>query len=75
MHETAAELNELQLLLDRSIRRSNDHLTAIITEERRLTAGQIAAALDGMKVLVVATVTKTGEPRTSCVDGHFLHGP
>ena len=74
MHETAAELDALQSLLDRSIRRSNDHLTAIITEERRLTAGQIAAALDGMKVLVVATVTTTGEPRTSCVDGHFLHG-
>jgi pyridoxamine 5'-phosphate oxidase-like protein len=27
-----------------------------------------------MKVLVVATVTAAGEPRTSCADGHFLHG-
>ena len=27
-----------------------------------------------MKVLVVATVTAAGEPRTSCVDGHFLNG-
>jgi hypothetical protein len=74
MRETPAEMAQLQTLLDRSVRSSNDHLTAIIKEQRRLSAAQVVTALQGMKVLVVATVTKTGEPRTSCVDGHFLHG-
>lgn len=64
----------LRSLLDASIGSAGDHLTSIVNERRRLTAEQVVAALTGMKVLVVATVTAAGEPRTSCVDGHFLHG-
>ena len=74
MQETAAELAALQDLLDRSAATRNAHLLAIMTPQRRLTAGQIVTALTGMQVLVVATVTAAGEPRTSCLDGHFLHG-
>jgi hypothetical protein len=74
MQETAAELAALQELLDRSATTRNEHLLAIMTPQRRLSAGQIVTALTGMQVLVVATVTAAGEPRTSCLDGHFLHG-
>lgn len=74
MKETDEELTRLQHLLDDSIGRSGRHLTGIIGERQRLNARQLVAELTGMKVLVVATVTARGEPRTSCVDGHFLHG-
>jgi hypothetical protein len=74
VRETPEETDALQALLDRSIARSGSHLTGIITQDRQLTARQLVAELQGMKVLVLATVTAAGEPRTSCVDGHFLHG-
>ncbi len=74
MHETPEEVEALQQLLDRSVGRGGPQLTAIIKDERRLTARQVLAELVGMKVLIVATVTASGEPRTSAVDGHFLHG-
>jgi hypothetical protein len=74
MRETAAELATMQRLLDASYAGGSGQLREIIDDRRRLTAGQISAALDGMKVLVVATTTAHCEPRTSCVDGHFLHG-
>jgi len=74
MRETPEEMAELQALLDHSVRSSNEHLTNIVKPERRLSAAQTVTALTGMKVLVIATVTRGGEPRTSCVDGHFLHG-
>jgi hypothetical protein len=61
-------------LIDKSVGSSGAHLTSIVTPPRRLSAEQLVAALTGMKVIVVATVTATGEPRTSCADGHFLHG-
>jgi pyridoxine/pyridoxamine 5'-phosphate oxidase len=73
MRETADELADLQRLLDASIASAGPHLTSIISAPRQLTARQLVTALTGMKVLVVATVTAAGEPRTSCVDGHFLN--
>jgi len=72
--ETTEELDRLQGLLDASIAASGAHLTAIVKPGRRLSARQLVADLTGMKVLVVATVTASGQPRTSAVDGHFLHG-
>ncbi len=74
MRETAAELDSLQELLDRSHRSSSEHLRGIITDDRRLSARDVAALLTGMRVVAVATVTAHGEPRISALDGHFLHG-
>jgi Pyridoxamine 5'-phosphate oxidase len=74
VYETPDELDALQRLIDKSVGSSGAHLTSIVTASRRLSAGQLVAALGGMKVIVVATVTAAGEPRTSCADGHFLHG-
>jgi hypothetical protein len=75
MFETPAELNHLDALLDASVRKSGSHLQNIITPgERTLDARQLVGVLSGMCTLTLATVTRTGEPRTSGVDGHLLHG-
>ncbi|MFC5905701.1 pyridoxamine 5'-phosphate oxidase family protein [Streptacidiphilus monticola] len=74
MRETAAELQELQELLDRSLAGSTGHLRSIISPARTLTARQLTRVLEGMCTLTLATVTASGEPRVSGVDGHFLHG-
>jgi hypothetical protein len=74
MHETPAELEELQALLDASLSGSTSHLRSIINRERTLTAEQLTQVLTGMCTLALSTVTAKGEPRVSGVDGHFLHG-
>lgn len=74
VHENDAELDELQALLDTSLSRSTSHLRSIITDgERTLTARQLVDVIDGMCTLAISTVTATGEPRISGIDGHFLH--
>jgi Pyridoxamine 5'-phosphate oxidase len=75
MFETDAELAELQTLLDASLARATEHLRSIITPgQRTLTAAEVSLACPGMCTLAIATVTASGEPRTSAVDGHLLHG-
>ncbi|MQA17737.1 MAG: hypothetical protein GEV09_27810, partial [Pseudonocardiaceae bacterium] len=75
MHETEAELDEIQTLLDSSLARSTAHLQPIVVAgQRTLTARQLADVITGMCTLSVATVTAAGEPRISGIDGHFLHG-
>ena len=73
MRETEDEVAALQRLLDESYARSTEHLRGIINDERVLRACDLAGLLHGMKVLSLATVTASGEPRISAVDGHFLH--
>ncbi|MFI5728476.1 pyridoxamine 5'-phosphate oxidase family protein [Kribbella sp. NPDC051587] len=73
MKETTEEVSGLQALLDASIGRSTQHLRNIITPERELNAEELIQVLTGMCTLNLATVTKSGEPRISAVDGHFLH--
>lgn len=75
MKETEAELDELQALLDTSLSRSTEHLRAIIKAgERTLTARQMVQVITGMCTLSIATVTSSGEPRISGIDGFFLNG-
>lgn len=74
MRETPAEIGRLKDLLDRSAAGAGPHLSGIITGERRLTAGQVCALLQGLRLLVVATVTADGRPLAGPVDGFFLHG-
>jgi hypothetical protein len=73
MRETPEELADLQTLLDASLSRSTAHLRSIVAE-RTVTAEQLTRILTGMCTLALSTVTATGEPRISGVDGHFLHG-
>ena len=74
MLETRAELGRLQHLLDRSAASAGPHLREIITDERRLSARQLCELLQGMRLLVAATVTADGRPLAGPVDGYFLHG-
>jgi general stress protein 26 len=74
MLETPEELDNLQRLLDRSMAGAGGHLRGIITGERRLSAAGLAGRLQGMRLLVVATVTADGRPLAGPVDGYFLHG-
>lgn len=74
MLETPQEMAALQDLLDRSAGRANAHLTSIVTPGRRMSAQRLVDEAQGIAVLAVASVTGTGEPRISAVDGHFRHG-
>jgi general stress protein 26 len=74
MLETPEELARLQQLLDASMAAAGPHLRGIISEERRLGAAELAERLQGMRLLVLATVTADGRPLAGPVDGYFLHG-
>lgn len=72
--ETETEIAALQRLIDASHSGGMSHLREIIAGEHLMSARDVVDALDGMRVLSLATVTAKGEPRVSGVDGHFLHG-
>jgi nitroimidazol reductase NimA-like FMN-containing flavoprotein (pyridoxamine 5'-phosphate oxidase superfamily) len=74
MFETADDLARLQGLLDESYAAGGAHLKSIITPDRRLSAGEVADRLQGMCLLVLATVTRDGRPRVGPVDSIFYRG-
>jgi hypothetical protein len=74
MNETPDDLDRLQRLLDESYAAGGAHLREVITPERRLDATSLAARLDGMKLLVLATVTADGRPICGPGDGIFYRG-
>ena len=74
MLETPEETDALQRLLDASAATAGPHLRGIITDERRLTAGQVCQRMRGMCLLTAATVTADGRPLAGPVDGYLLHG-
>jgi general stress protein 26 len=74
MFETPGELAELDALLTSSFDGAGTHLVGIISPDRRLSAADLSRYLVGVRHLVVATVTASGEPRCSAVDGLFVHG-
>src|SRR3954453_14451839 len=74
MHETSADLEALQELIDRSYAQAGAHLQRIHTPERRLAAEQVSERLQGMVLLTLATVTRDGRPLTGPVDGIFYRG-
>lgn len=74
MHEHPEDIAGLQDLLDRSYADAGDHLRAIQTPQRRLTAAELAERLKGMRLLVLATVSAAGRPLTGPVDGVFHRG-
>jgi uncharacterized pyridoxamine 5'-phosphate oxidase family protein len=74
MHESPADLDALQELIDRSYAAGGRHLLAIHTPDRRLSADQVADRLVGMRLLALATVTRDGRPVVGPVDGIFYRG-
>jgi hypothetical protein len=74
MQETPEQIQALQALIDKSFAAAGAHLLSIVSEDKRLNARQVVEYLQGTKHIAVATVSSTGEPRVSPVDGHFLRG-
>ena len=74
MLESPDEIAELQRLFDATLSRANEHMLSIVTPDRRLTARQVVAYLQGTRQVAFATVTIRGEPRVSPLDSHFIHG-
>jgi hypothetical protein len=74
VHETEADLQALQELIDRSYAAAGEHLLRIHDPARRLGARQIAERLTGMSLLTLATVTAAGRPIAGPVDGIFYRG-
>jgi hypothetical protein len=75
VRETAADLERLQALLDESVAKASPFLrSSFEMPERSLSATELAARLDGMIVLSLATVTAKGEPRVAPIDAVFLRG-
>jgi hypothetical protein len=74
VHETEADIESLQSLLDRSFDRAGPHLLRIFTPERRLSARQVVSLFPGVRQVALATVTARGEPRVAPVDAILLRG-
>lgn len=74
MHERPDDLVTLQQLLDASYAAAGDHLSEIHAPERRLDARGLAARLEGMCLLTLATTTRDGRPISGPVDGVFYRG-
>ena len=74
MHERPEDVTALQELLDRSYLAAGEHLRSIHTAPRRLSAGELVGRLQGMRLLVLATMSADGRPFTGPVDGVFYRG-
>jgi hypothetical protein len=74
VHESPADIEALQELLDRSYAAAGAHLLRIHTPERRLGAEQVIDRLTGMCLLTLATVTADCRPIVGPVDGIFYRG-
>jgi hypothetical protein len=74
VHESPADIEALQELIDRSYAAAGAHLLRIHTPERRLSAEQVIERLTGMCLLTLATVTADCRPIVGPVDGIFYRG-
>jgi len=74
VHESRADMEALQRLLDESYAAAGAHLLRIHTRERRLNAEHVAERLRGMCLLALATATSDGRPLVGPVDGVFYRG-
>jgi hypothetical protein len=74
VHESPADIEALQELLDRSYAAAGAHLLRIHTPERRLDAEQVVERLNGMCLLALATATADCRPIVGPVDGIFYRG-
>ena len=74
MNESPDDIARVQALLDRSYEAAGPHLRSIHTQQRRLAAADLAQRLQGMCLLVLATVSSAGHPVTGPVEGVFHRG-
>ena len=74
MFESQVEIEQLQRLFDETLARANAHMQSVVAPERRLSARQVVAYLQGTRHVAFDTVTPGGEPRVSPLDALFIHG-
>jgi hypothetical protein len=74
VRETDHDLVWIDELLERSYAGAGRHLISIHTPAARLDAQRLVRELDGMQVLVLATVTADGRPLAGPVEGIFYRG-
>lgn len=74
MNETRDDLIALQRILDESYASSGEHLRSIFVPEHRSSAADLVAALTGVFLINLATVTARYEPLVAPVDGLFYRG-
>jgi hypothetical protein len=74
MRETPDDLTRLQDLLNASAAAAGPHMRSIITDDRRVGAASMCERLEGMCLLVLATVTTDGRPLVGPVDAIFFRG-
>jgi hypothetical protein len=74
MRESAADVEELQRLLDRSRDAAGAHLRTIFDDAHALRAADVIAELDGIFEMHLATVAADGAPLVAPVDGILFRG-
>jgi hypothetical protein len=74
VNESSDDIARVQSLLDHSYRAAGEHLRSIHTGERRIAAVELVRRLQGMRLLVLATVSSGGRPFTGPADGIFYRG-
>ena len=75
MHETPEDMEQLQVLLGRSIERAGAFLrSSFEMPEHSLSAGQLVHYLQGIQNVAFATVTAKGEPRVAPIGSLFFRG-
>jgi hypothetical protein len=75
VNETAADLQALQALLDRSIEGAGPFLrSSFEMPEHSLSARRLAGHLQGSLTVALATTTARGEPRVAPISALFVRG-
>ena len=74
MREIPADLHTLQALLDRSHSGAGQHLRTIFDDDHRVSAQELAAALDGIIEIHLAIVAGDGSPLVAPNDAGFFRG-
>jgi hypothetical protein len=74
MRESAADVAELRLLLERSRAGAGAHIRSIFDDEHTLDAEAVISTLDGIFEMHLATVARDGAPLVAPVDGIFFRG-
>lgn len=64
----------MQRLLDDSSERAGAHLGSVFGREKRLSARQVSAYLQGVRQVAAAAVNSRGEPRVAPIDAVLFHG-
>lgn len=72
MHESSAEIQTLQELLDRSYEKAGPHLRRIFRPENRLTAEELISKLPGIFEIHLATTTPSGAPFVAPIDAQLF---